>query len=333
VSDTARIVNLYGPTETTLAKAYYVVPDGERLPVTMPVGRAMTATQLLVMNGDKRLCGLGEPGEVVIRTRYPSLGYLQTGRSAPQFLPNPDAKGGDDLLYFTGDLGYIRHDGFVCLTGRRDDQVKIRGMRVELGEVHAALVTHPEIREAAIVAFDSEQGDKRVAAYYVAKQSRPNPAALHVFVKERLPEHMIPFVWIAIDKLPTTPNGKLDRSRLPDPRGVEPLHGNHEYAPPSTELEAQVAEVWRRVLGRSDVGIHDNFFELGGHSLLLLQVKSQLQEVLQRNLPVVALFHHPTIASLAKFLGGEGESRARFLAAAADRVNVRKQALGRRRIR
>jgi amino acid adenylation domain-containing protein len=333
VSDQARIVNLYGPTETTLAKAHYVVPSDEPLPSTMPVGRPMTATELLVLNAEKQPCGIGEPGEVVVRTRFPSLGYLHAGRAAPQFIVNPFRDDDSDLLYFTGDLGYIRHDGVVCLTGRRDDQVKIRGMRVELGEIHAALVAHPGVREGVIVSYDDEQGDKRVAAYYVAVNRGLDAASLQAFSKERLPDYMIPFVWIEIDALPMTANGKLDRLRLPDPRTAEPLVNRQAYVAPTSTLETQVAAVWRRALGREEIGVHDNFFDLGGHSLLLLQVKTQLQAELQRELPVVALFQHPTVSSLAKYLASDPAAPALAIAAVTERVNLRRAALEARRKR
>ncbi|HEU4733061.1 MAG TPA: amino acid adenylation domain-containing protein [Kofleriaceae bacterium] len=331
VSETARIVNLYGPTETTLAKGHYIVPDGERLPATLPVGRPMTATQLLVLNAARMQCGVGEPGEVVIRTRFPSLGYLSSGRGAPQFLPNPFRDDATDLVYLTGDLGHVGPDGLVWLTGRKDDQVKIRGMRVELGEIHAALIAHPGVREAAVLAFTSDGGDKQIAAYYVPGDTPPEPTALRDFVRSRLADYMVPLAWIQLDGLPMTPNGKLDRQRLPDPRTVLPLRGQG-YVAPTTDLELAVVGIWQEVLRRAEIGVHENFFDLGGNSLLLLQVKTRLQAALRRDIPVVALFQYATAAGLAKYLGGQHQP-APGLAAVADRVRVRKAALQNRRRR
>jgi amino acid adenylation domain-containing protein len=331
VSEVARIVNLYGPTETTLAKACYVVPANERLPATLPVGHAMTATQLLVLNADKLLCGVGEPGEVVIRTRFPSLGYLSSGHGAPQFIANPFSGDAMDLLYFTGDLGHLDHKGVLWLNGRKDDQVKIRGMRVELGEVHAALLAQPDVREAAILAFTSEDGDKQIAAYYVPRGTPPEPTTLWNFVKARVADYMVPLVWIQLDGLPMTPNGKLDRQRLPDPRSAQPIRCQG-YVAPSTDLEAAVVAIWREVLRRPEVGVQDRFFDLGGNSLLLLQVKTRLQAVLHREIPVVALFQYPTAAGLARYLSGQPESTS-SLAAVDDRVRIRKASLQSRRRR
>lgn len=332
VSAEAEIVNLYGPTETTLAKSFYRVPTASRLPQTLPVGQAISASQVLVLNAQRQQCGIGEPGEVVIRTCFPSLGYLRGGRQAPAFISNPFTRQPEDLFYFTGDVGRVRHDGVVCLIGRRDDQVKIRGMRVEPGEIGAALLTHPAIQDVAITVFSDSQDEKRIAAYYVAAQPEPEVEALRQHLQARLPSYMQPAAWIAIAQLPMTLNGKLDRRQLPDPQAAMLAGRTQGYVAPSSEREQQVAAVWASVLTLQAPGVNDNFFELGGHSLLLLQVKNQLQAVLQRDVPVVALFQYPTIATLAAWLDEQAPQQD-LMAEADARISKRREALQRRRRR
>ncbi|ASY82362.1 hypothetical protein BJK05_21220 [Pectobacterium polaris] len=332
VSAEVDIVNLYGPTETTLAKSFYRVPMAERLPQALPVGQAISASQILVLDAQHQQCGVGEPGEIVIRTRFPSLGYLQGGRQAPAFIRNPFSDQADDLFYFTGDVGQVRHDGVVCLMGRRDDQVKIRGMRVEPGEIGAALLSHPAIQDVAVTVFSDDQDEKRIAAYYVAVQPAPEVEALRQHLQTRLPSYMLPAAWVAIDSLPITPNGKLDRRQLPDPRAAMALGRKQGYVAPSSELERQLAAVWASVLNIEEAGVSDNFFDIGGHSLLLLQVKNQLEALLQRDIPVVTLFQYPTIAALAAWLS-EQVPQQDLMAEADARISKRREALQRRRHR
>ncbi|AML57741.1 Malonyl CoA-acyl carrier protein transacylase [Serratia rubidaea] len=333
VNTEAEIVNLYGPTETTLAKCFYRVPPAAtRLPQTLPVGQAMSDSQALVLNAQHQQCGIGEPGEIVIRTRFPSLGYLHGGRQAPAFICNPFTGQQDDLFYFTGDVGQVRHDGVVCLTGRRDDQVKIRGMRVEPGEIGAALLSHPAIQDVAITIFSDAQDEKRIAAYYVAAHPVPEAEVLRQHLQARLPSYMQPAAWMAIDRLPMTPNGKLDRRRLPDPHAAMLAVRKQGYIAPSSESERQVAAVWARVLRSDEPGVSDNFFDIGGHSLLLLQVKNQLQATLQRDIPVVALFQYPTIAAFAAWLDEQAPQQD-LMAEADARISKRREALQRRRRR
>lgn len=331
VGEGSTLVNLYGPTETTLAKAFNVVVEGELAP-TIPVGQPISASQLLVLSATHTRCGLGESGEIVVRTRFPSLGYLRGGHSQPHFMRNPFSTDEQDLIYFTGDLGYIRHDGLLCITGRRDDQVKIRGMRVELGEIHAAVTAMPQVAQAAITVFAGFNADKHIAAYYVPHRSGLSKLVVQQYVKSLLPDFMMPTAWIALERLPTLPNGKLDRRRLPDPLMALQDQVRPFQVAPNTELERKIAATWCRVLSREEVGLHDNFFELGGHSMLLLQVKSLLQQQLARDIDLVAFFRNPTISSLATHLSGKGAPSKQF-DEVVERAKLRKQVSwrGRRR--
>jgi amino acid adenylation domain-containing protein/FkbH-like protein len=291
------IVNLYGPTETTLAKCYYrVPPDG--LPGRQPVGRPMPHTQVLILRGDDQLCGIGEVGEVVIRTPFRTLGYIGgPEEDRRRFVKNMFGDDDQDVLYRTGDLGSYRYDGDIELLGRIDQQVKIRGMRVELAEVEATLAEHPVVRQCAVVVREDERGDNSLAAYVAAVGDRaPSPAELRRYLQARLPEYMVPSAFVAIAELPLTANGKLDRKALPAVSPAVAVGGQG----PRTPVEEILAGIWAEVLRRESVGVKENFFDLGGHSLLATQLVSRVREAFQVELPLRALFESPTVEGLAE---------------------------------
>ncbi|WP_274495377.1 non-ribosomal peptide synthetase [Paenibacillus mucilaginosus] len=331
-----QIVNLYGPTETTLAKCCHVVPSAEELPSVQPVGSPLPQTQALVVNAAGGLCGIGEPGEIVIRTPFRSLGYLGETEGASRFAVNPWTGSPDDIVYYTGDFGVYRPDGLLSIAGRLDDQIKIRGMRVELGEIQSVLMKHPQVREAAVLAVPSPSGEKRLAAYYVpapqdGAEGIPDAQQLRAYAKEKLPSFMVPGAFVRLERMPLTPNGKVDRRKLPDPSAAfaEPL--SVTYTAPETELEAVISSVWKELLGTGRVGRDDNFFDLGGHSLLLLQVKSRLTDTLGRDIPVVDLFQYPTVSALAKHLSTGGEEPALQTQTHRERAAMRQDSLRQRR--
>ncbi|MDP9122221.1 MAG: AMP-binding protein, partial [Acidobacteriota bacterium] len=326
-----RVVNLYGPTETTLAKCFYEVPDPPALRV-QPVGSPLPQTQALVLASTVRssadassrprgsrfiLCGIGEVGEIVLRTPFRSLGYLDNPfENRVRFRPNPfrldadDADGANDandtndandvndvsdLLYFTGDRGRYRLDGTLEILGRLDEQVKIRGVRVEPAEVRALLCRHDTVGESAVVFREIQPGDHRLVAYVVLRPGAVLDAeALRRHLRQDLPEVMIPAAFVALDALPLTPNGKLDTASLPAPA----WSGGGERAP-STPVEEITAGLWAELLDLSRVGADDNFFELGGHSLIGAQLISRLRQALGVDLPLRVLFEAPTVAGLA----------------------------------
>jgi acyl carrier protein len=232
-------------------------------------------------------------------------GYLNRPElTAEKFIPHPFSEQPGARLYKTGDLGRYLPDGNVEFIGRIDRQVKIRGCRIELGEIESVLGQHPAVREAVVLAWEAEPGDKRLVAYVVAAdEGAPRSTELRSHLKERLPEYMVPATFVLLEAMPLTPNGKLDHKALPAPEGSRPELGVH-HVPPRTPTEELLAEIWAQVLRVERVGIHDNFFELGGHSLLLLQLRSCLAQELQRDIPIVDLFRYPTIASLAAHQDG-----------------------------
>ncbi len=330
--DHTTIVNLYGPTETTLAKCYFEVPKKDNLPFVQPIGQPLPETQVLVVNTDFQLCGIGEPGEIVIRTPFRTLGYLQASeKDNALFIPNPFTDDPEDILYRTGDMGIYRPDGLLDIAGRLDDQIKIRGIRVELGEIQSIIASHPLVKEAVVIPVLATNGDKRLTAYFLPQNAKLKVAELRAYVKGKLPSFMIPGAFVKIEAIPLNANGKVDRRKLPDPTiSFNELPSVSSF-PPTTELEEEIGEVWKELLGVRQVGIHDNFFDIGGHSLLILQAKTKLAKVLQRDIPLVDFFQYPTVSSLATHLSREGEESLRF-DKSKDRGSNRRNALQQRRL-
>ncbi|HYH46786.1 MAG TPA: amino acid adenylation domain-containing protein, partial [Thermoanaerobaculia bacterium] len=310
-------VNFYGSTETQRAVGYHVckpVDEGAaEAREILPLGRGMQDVQLLVLTRDRRLAGIGELGEIAIRSPHLAAGYLgDPDLTRERFLPNPFAaaesphlSAGSDRIYRTGDLGRYRPDGELEFVARADNQVKIRGFRIEPGEIEAALARHPAVREAVVVARSERTGEKRLVAYVVA-QGEPAPpmpraSELQDWLRRRLPEYMVPPAWVELAKLPVTPNGKVDRRSLPEPEAVRPELAA-SYVAPGNEAEQAIAEIWQEVLQVERVGRHDKFFHLGGHSLLLVRVHARLQERFGQELSIMDLFKYPDISSLAQHL-------------------------------
>ncbi|HKI02160.1 MAG TPA: amino acid adenylation domain-containing protein, partial [Thermoanaerobaculia bacterium] len=301
-------VNFYGSTETQRAVGHHVVredPAASDAREILPLGRGMRDVQLLVLaRGGGGLAGVGELGEIAVRSPHLAAGYLGDGElTRERFVANPLGTGDPlDRLYRTGDLGRYRPDGEAEFVTRADNQVKIRGFRIELGEIEAALARHPAVREAVVIARPGISGEKRLVAYVVLHGERLSPASdLQDFLRERLPEYMVPPAWVELAKLPLTPNGKLDRRALPEPDSAR-ADLAASYVAPRTEVEQAIAEIWREVLQLDKVGIHEKFFHLGGHSLLLVRVHARLRERFGQELSMMDLFKYPDISSLAQHL-------------------------------
>ncbi|WP_137918850.1 non-ribosomal peptide synthetase [Hydrogenophaga sp. 2FB] len=302
-----RLVNLYGPTETTMARCFHVVEDSRRAGI-QPVGRALPDSQVLVLDATGRRCGIGEGGEVVLRTPLRSLGYLNLPEETRQrFRANPwranasNADAPDDLLYFTGDRGRFRHDGVLEIAGRLDDQLKIRGVRVEPAEVAAALAAHPAVQQCTVMPGMDREGMPMLVAYVVAKPSKqPTVSDLRADLARQLPEAYLPGAIVFLAALPMQVNGKVDRARLPAPDAQQITTAeDHALVMPRSPIEQALWDIWRTVLRSDAFGVHENFFELGGHSLLATQVVARIRDVLAVELPLRALFEAPHIAGLA----------------------------------
>jgi amino acid adenylation domain-containing protein len=297
VFPSAAVVNLYGPTETTLAKCFYVVPDDPSFGV-QPVGRPLPETQALVLNQSNVLCGIGEPGEIVIRTPFRTLGYVNAPEeNLTRFVANPFRDDPNDLIYRTGDQGRYRPDGELEILGRLDDQIKIRGVRIEPNEVNAILARHPSVTASYVLPIKDRQGENALAAYVVSATD-PIAPELRSYLSRQLPAAMVPSYYTFLDELPLTPNGKVNRRALPAPDFVR-LSSARQFVEPRNAAEEVVAEIWAEVLGLERVGVCDNFFELGGHSLKATQVTARIYTLFQIDLPLQTIFEKATVAELA----------------------------------
>jgi surfactin family lipopeptide synthetase A len=287
----------------------------------VPIGRPIANTQLYILDPVLQPVPIGIPGELYIGGDGLARGYLnRPDLTAEKFIPNPFGSEPGARLYKTGDLARHRPDGNLEFLGRLDHQVKLRGFRIELGEIEAVLGGHPAVREAVVVVREDVPGDMRLVAFVVSDQE-PAPASreLRAFLQAKLPDYMIPSVFIRLDILPLTPNGKVDRRALPAPDQARPAPED-AFVAPRTPVEEGLARIWAQVLGLEQVGIHDNFFELGGHSLLAMRVISRLRDTFHMELPLRSLFEAPTVAGLALTIAqrqaerAEHEEMARLLA-------------------
>jgi amino acid adenylation domain-containing protein len=295
------VVNLYGPTETSLAKAFYRVPDPPD-PGGQPVGVALPQTQLLVLNSNGKVCGIGEPGQVAIRTPFATLGYLSGTPEQVRFVPNHFRLEKPDSIYLTGDRGRYCLDGLLEILGRMDEQVKVRGVLVQPQEVAAALQAHPDIAGCFVRAFQSAQSGTELAAYVVPFADRNLKVdQVRTFLRGQLPQSLLPAALVLVEELPLLPNGKVDRSALPEPQ-KEIAERSMDFSPPKTPVEQALAQIWQDVLKVQQVGIHDNFFDLGGHSLRAAQVAARARDLLHVELPLRALFETPTVEELAQWV-------------------------------
>lgn len=309
------VVNIYGLTEITDINAFSIIRAAD-IGRAITVGRPLQNNRIYLTDDYGGLQPIGVTGEVCIAGESLSRGYLNRPElTAEKFVACRFEAGA--LMCRTGDLGRWLPDGTLMIVGRLDHQVKIRGFRIELGEIEAVLLQHPAVREAVVVVREDIPGDKRLAAYIVptndqrpATGDQPGATApfvfalsslvgeLRDFLKRSLPDYMIPAAFVALDTLPRTPNGKLDRRTLPAPIDA-PTAQHGAYAAPRTEAELALAEIWRALLGREQIGIHDDFFALGGHSLLATRVMAHIRDAFELELPLRLMFEAPTIAEFA----------------------------------
>ncbi len=298
LGERVELVNLYGPTECTMTSTFRRLGDADLEAGRLSAGQPLDNVRCFVLDERLEPVPVGVVGEVHIAGEGLTRGY--SGRpdlTASSFLPDPHGSGGE-RLYRTGDLARYHADGVLEILGRRDHQVKVRGMRVELGEVEAALRRHPNVREAVAVLRQGGGGEDALLVAYVTVSPTPGPdsAELRRFLRETLPEAMVPGMLVALDALPRTANGKIDRKALPDPAQAG---AREAAADPRTPIEEILASIWEEVLGVERVSPGDDFFDLGGHSLLATQVVARMQSAFGVRLPLRALFDHPALERLA----------------------------------
>ncbi|MFS0516453.1 amino acid adenylation domain-containing protein [Nostoc sp. UIC 10607] len=294
----AELHNLYGPTEAAIDVTAWAC-DRASTRQEVPIGSPIANMQMYVLDEQQRLVPVGIPGELYIGGVGLARGYYNRPElTAEKFIPHPFSQEPGKRLYKTGDIGRYRPDGTIEYLGRIDNQVKIRGFRIELGEIEALLSQHPALRETVVTTQEDIRGDQCLVAYVVAKeQPTPSTSELRRFLSEKLPEYMIPAVFVPLASLPLTPNGKLDRKALPAPDTARP-ELDKAFVAPRTSVEAQLAEIWAEVLHVEQVGIHDNFFELGGDSILTIQIVAKANQA-GLQLTSKQLFQHQNIADLA----------------------------------
>jgi amino acid adenylation domain-containing protein len=309
------IFNHYGPTEATVGCLAYrlQMQESKDQSTTVPLGRPLANTQAYVLDGHLRPVPAGVPGELHISGDGVARGYMNRAeKTAGSFIPDPFSAQPGMRMYKTGDVCRTLTDGRVEFLGRADDQVKIRGFRIEPREVESILGEHPAVREAAVITREVSQGDMRLIAYVVlAEQPVTTINELNSFLKEKVPDYMVPSSFITMEALPRTPHGKIDHQALPVSKGVSP-ELDAAFVPPQNEVEQTIATVWRMALQVERVGIHDNFFELGGNSLSMMRVHGQLRDRFKKEFPLIRMFKYPTINLLARYLSQDENERVSF---------------------
>ncbi|HEU4557700.1 MAG TPA: amino acid adenylation domain-containing protein, partial [Longimicrobium sp.] len=299
-SPPGKLVNLYGPTEASIYTTWHQVTQVADDATSVPIGRPIDNTRVYVLSPGGTVAGVGVPGELFIGGDGVALGYLNRPElTAERFVTDPFLPGG--TMYRSGDRVRWTPEGVLDFVGRMDDQVKVRGFRIELGEVESVLRTYPALRDAAVAAREDGGSERKLVGYIVPAGDEPNAQELRGWMKERLPEYMVPTVFVTLDALPLSPNGKVDRRRLPSPEGRR-VEAGDSYVAPRTEAEETLARIWADVLGVERIGAYDNFFALGGDSIVSIQIVARANEAGLRVQPR-HLFMYQTVAELAAMAG------------------------------
>lgn len=306
VGNGVQLFNVYGPTETTIVVTTTDITNAATdLIREIPIGRAISNAQTYVLDANLQIVPCGVAGELYIGGAGLARGYLNRAElTAEKFVKNPFGEQSSARLYKTGDVVRYRYDGEIEFLGRLDSQVKVRGFRIELGEIETAISAHPALQHAVVMVREDASRDKQIVAFCVAHdvKNSPNYTDLRDFLRERLPDYMIPTRFRVLDALPLNSNGKIDRRALLSLQTEEALCAERTVSEARDETESQLVALWQRVLDVPQVGIHDNFFELGGHSLLATRLFSQIKQEFEKSLPLSVLFQAPTIEKLAAVL-------------------------------
>ena len=294
--------NHYGPTECTISSTFCLINKSniDSFVNRSVIGKPVYNCDIFIVGKAEQLNPVGITGEICIGGRGVARGYLNNPQlTAKKFINNPFDKMPGERMYKTGDYGSWLPDGNIEYLGRKDDQVKIRGYRIELGEIESVLQQCESIRQVVILAREDINDNKRLIGYVVSKGVFDKDAIIS-YLKNKLPEYMVPVLWVELGDLPLTPNGKIDKKALPDPDASSFM--NDQYVAPGNDLEIKLADIWKKLLGMENVGIHHNFFELGGHSLLAVRVMSAIRQEMKVELRIKDIFQYSTIKDLSKYI-------------------------------
>ncbi len=298
-----RFFNAYGPTETTVCATIAEISSN---PKRLPIGHPIANTQVYILDTHLQPVPIGIPGELHVGGMGLARGYLNRPQLTNQrFIPNPFDPENQSRLYKTGDLVRYLPDGHLEFLGRIDHQVKIRGFRIELGEIEAVLSQHHAVQSVVILEREDQPSHKRLVAYVELRsfnlEKQPLVQEFRNLLRKSLPDYMMPATFVLLDQFPLSPNGKVDRHQLPIPPDIS-TEFEQNFVAPRNEIEQQMVNVWRSILGLKRVGLHDNFFDLGGNSLLAAQLMTKIAEIFQADVPVRCLFETPTVAGLSQTL-------------------------------
>ena len=337
VHRSSSVINGYGPTEGATFTCCHVLRHGDSIGKTVPIGRPISKTRILILDEALNKVSIGQLGELYIGGEGVARGYLnQPELTEERFVRNPYSADPSDVLYRSGDMVSVGADGAIEFLGRKDNQVKVRGFRVELGEIEIALQQHPWVRHVVAIVVESGPADKAIHAFWTAEAGAVGEGGdLMLFAGQHLPAYMVPSTFTLLESLPLTENGKVDRKKLlamavrnisrrdiaaaarqavaqtstgqtVDIHAVADTSRENAFVPPTDVLEVQLIEIWEEILGVDRIGIRDDFFQLGGHSLLAARMFARVGEKLEKNLPLATLFHAPTIEQLAAVIRAEG---------------------------
>ncbi|MEO0970104.1 MAG: amino acid adenylation domain-containing protein, partial [Cyanobacteria bacterium J06639_18] len=305
--------NLYGPTEAAIDVTFWECQRQNKNQLTsIPIGRPIANTQIYILDSQMQPVPTGVTGEIYIGGFGVGRGYLNRPElTAQRFIPDPFYKSKQIVppnlltpvpnIYKTGDLGRYLPDGNIEYIGRADYQVKIRGFRIELGEIENALSAHPQVREAVVIARTDKQEEKQLVAYITVDGEQPTPDILREFLKQNLPDYMVPAAFVILEALPLTPSGKVNRRGLPKPT-VTSFSQQNNFIPPRNDTEKGLAKIWSQILDIQPIGVFDNFFELGGTSLSAIYLMAEIRKQFAKDLPLAAVLTNPTIAELSNVL-------------------------------
>jgi len=291
------IYNEYGPTETTVGCVVAQLSEG--MPVV--IGRPIAGTRVYVLTEEGELCPVGVAGEICIGGAGVGRGYLHNAElTASKFVADPFCAGG--RMYRTGDIGRWQPDGDLVFMGRRDDQVKVRGYRIEPGEIESVLRIHPEVEDVLVLARTVPGGGEKELVAYVIGREALSAAALRSWLSGRVPGYMVPSHFVQVPEWPLTPNGKIDKRRLPEPEGAGT--SGVTYVSPRNTIEAQLVSIWEELLGKEGIGITDNFFDAGGNSIRIVKMVAMIEKTIGKKITVATAFRYATIGALAEYLAG-----------------------------